>query len=144
MTIILIIGFIIKNSTLPFGQYLGSLIALLSYVSIYTGLFKEFTWINTLATDTNVNINSFVTCFDRKTDIHKLENESIWNRITIQNIRPNEKSSRDVPILRNNNINIELNRGEHILIVGPSGSGKSTLLEILAGVLPSSKNHIPL
>lgn len=142
MTIILIIGFIIKNSTLPFGQYLGSLIALLSYVSIYTGLFKEFTWINTLATDTNVNINSFVTCFDRKTDIHKLENESIWNRITIQNIRPNEKSSRDVPILRNNNINIELNRGEHILIVGPSGSGKSTLLEILAGVLPSSKKTI--
>ena len=139
MTIILIIGFIIKNSSLPSNQYLGSLVALFSYISIYTGLFKEFTWINTLATDTDVNIKSFIVCFDRKVDTHEHENSRHWNSVKIQNIRPDEKLSREVPALNNNNVNLKLNRGEHVLIMGSSGSGKSTILEILAGILPPAK-----
>lgn len=33
-----------------------------------------------------------------------------------------------------NNINLEINKGEFVLIVGKSGSGKSTLLHIIAGL----------
>ncbi len=33
-----------------------------------------------------------------------------------------------------NNINIEINKGEFVVIVGKSGSGKSTLLHIMAGL----------
>jgi len=36
------------------------------------------------------------------------------------------------------NINLELNRGSSIGIVGPSGSGKSTLLDIITGLQPAT------
>jgi ATP-binding cassette subfamily F protein 3 len=39
----------------------------------------------------------------------------------------------DTPVL--NNINFEINRGDHIAVVGENGQGKSTLLKTLAGEL---------
>ncbi len=41
---------------------------------------------------------------------------------------------QSVPALENINFNIE--RGEHVLVLGPSGCGKSTLLQIISGVIP--------
>ncbi len=37
---------------------------------------------------------------------------------------------------------MELGKGEHLLILGPSGKGKSTLLHLLAGLLTPSKGNI--
>jgi putative ABC transport system ATP-binding protein len=39
-------------------------------------------------------------------------------------------------------IDLTLNRGEILAIVGPSGSGKSTLLHVLAGVLTPNKGDV--
>lgn len=40
------------------------------------------------------------------------------------------------------NINLELNEGEIIVILGPSGSGKSTMLNLLSGIDSPTKGNI--
>ena len=43
-----------------------------------------------------------------------------------------------------NKINLKLNEGEKLAIVGPSGSGKSTILKILAGLILPTKGELKI
>lgn len=48
-------------------------------------------------------------------------------------------SDQAVPVL--NELNVSINEGEKILVIGPSGSGKSTFARCLSGVLPNKDNN---
>ena len=39
-------------------------------------------------------------------------------------------------------LNLKINRGDHIGIIGPTGSGKSTLVDILMGILKPTKGEV--
>lgn len=41
-----------------------------------------------------------------------------------------------------NNINLQINKGSHVAIVGPSGSGKSTFLNLMLGLYETTKGNI--
>ncbi len=43
-----------------------------------------------------------------------------------------------------NKLNLYLNSGENLAIVGPSGSGKSTILKILAGLIMPSEGELKI
>ncbi|WP_294363797.1 ABC transporter ATP-binding protein [uncultured Clostridium sp.] len=62
---------------------------------------------------------------------------SYQNKILIKNI---SKSFDNMEILKD--INIEVNEGELISILGPSGSGKSTIFNILTNIISSDKGEI--
>lgn len=62
---------------------------------------------------------------------------SYKNKILIKNI---SKSFDNMEILKD--INIEVNEGELISILGPSGSGKSTIFNILTNIISSDNGEI--
>ena len=41
-----------------------------------------------------------------------------------------------------NNINLEIEKGEYLVILGPTGAGKTTLLKIIVGLIPPTKGLI--
>lgn len=62
---------------------------------------------------------------------------SYQNKILLKNI---SKSFEDMEILKD--INIQVNEGELVSILGPSGSGKSTIFNILTNIINSDKGEV--
>lgn len=62
--------------------------------------------------------------------------------VTLENITKTFKRSSDQNLLVLDSINLTINEGEIVALLGPSGSGKSTLLRIIAGLIPPSSGNI--
>ena len=53
-----------------------------------------------------------------------------------------QRGAQDIPVLLG--INLDVNRGEFVALMGPSGSGKSTLLNLIAGIDQPSGGRIEI
>ncbi|SJZ30803.1 ABC transporter ATP-binding protein [Selenihalanaerobacter shriftii] len=63
--------------------------------------------------------------------------------VTIKNITKEfTDKETEKNILALNNINLEIEKGEFVCIIGASGCGKSTLLNLIAGFLEQTTGHI--
>lgn len=69
------------------------------------------------------------------------EKENIASKPVIS-IRHLSKSFGDLSILKN--VNLDLYKGENIVVLGRSGAGKSVLIKILIGLIPPDKGSIKI
>src|SRR5699024_6850986 len=61
------------------------------------------------------------------------------NVLQVENITFNRKNTKIL-----DGVNLEINAGSFVSIVGKNGSGKSTLLEIMAGVLQPNSGQVSM
>jgi putative ABC transport system ATP-binding protein len=63
--------------------------------------------------------------------------------ISIKNVCKTYRKENAEPVIAADNINLNINKGEFVAIVGPSGSGKSTLMNILGLLdIPDSGSYL--
>lgn len=56
------------------------------------------------------------------------------NVIEIRNLSKKYSNSRNVEVMALRHVNLNIEKGRFVAIVGPSGSGKSTLLHLIGGL----------
>jgi len=93
------------------------------------------------------NLKKDLEKFSNKNIIYKTTNEnnkSLIKNTPFENIEFKNVSfsysNRNLTIL--NKINIKVNKGEHIAIVGSSGSGKTTLIDLILGLISPNSGEI--
>ena len=71
----------------------------------------------------------------------KTVTDNYHDKIALQ-VREARKDFGKVPVLKG--INLEIQVGERVALMGPSGSGKSTLLNCICGIEPLDSGEISL
>lgn len=64
--------------------------------------------------------------------------------LTIQNVGKIFRVGKDVKVVGLKQVDLEIDRGEFVVISGPSGSGKTTLLNIVGGLDSASEGRVVL
>lgn len=65
-------------------------------------------------------------------------------KIHVEDLSHTFLEGKDSPCRALEDINLEIDRGEFVVLLGPSGCGKSTLLRILAGLLTPTRGKVLL
>lgn len=64
------------------------------------------------------------------------------NVIEIRNLSKKYSNSRNVEVMALRHVNLNIEKGRFVAIVGPSGSGKSTLLHLIGGLDMATEGSI--
>ncbi|MGC4035490.1 MAG: ABC transporter ATP-binding protein [Chitinophagaceae bacterium] len=138
--VITAVGYVYQN-TLPGHLFvLGSLVALLGFVNQFTSVFHDVAWQYTQIVQYNTDVQTARFIQEAYKQQHLPDEGKTlpenWNNISITNLNFSHKdvysSEEKAHSLHNININIE--RGKRIALIGESGSGKSTLMALLRGL----------
>ena len=105
----------------------------LGYANIKTGMYALDSLYEELISSGGVSIN----VEDVKDD---LSIGFAFNKLELKNVSFSYNSKKRVEILKN--VNLVINKGEFVGIVGVSGSGKSTLMDIMLGMIEPTKGSI--
>ncbi|MEN0003434.1 MAG: ABC transporter ATP-binding protein [Bacteroidota bacterium] len=122
---------------------IGGLVTLIGYVQRFTSIFHDIAWLYTQVVHYNTDIETAQNIVDAYAENHLPEDQDLlpanWKQIELKNLNfvHNKADERNGQLLGLHQLNIQLQKGKKIALIGESGSGKSTLLALLRGLYPS-------
>jgi ATP-binding cassette, subfamily B, bacterial len=119
---------------------IGTLTALYLYVDQITHVFYEMTWRYGYLVKKKVQLENIVPVTN-EFNKHKIKKEfqiqSDWKEIDIRGLTFDYENNYKNPVL--NNINLTIQKGEKVALIGESGCGKTTILKLIRGLYEPMK-----
>lgn len=136
-------GFILQSIYLEEKLIIGTLVALVAYANSFTSVFMDFTWLNTLSTNSYTNYNTYDISDSNQIANNTLSTSSPlqWKVAKVNNLKIKDNiQTKDfaITLLKENPLSFYFQKDTNIAIIGTSGIGKSTLLYLLKGLYESS------
>lgn len=148
--VVILIGYVWQHWVPGEVMLLGGLVTLMGYVERFTSVFHNVAYLYTDVVKDATNVKTAFIISEAYNEHHLPENDEAlpanWQNIDVRNLSFSHKGNedflpeevKDKPIAGLHNINVTLQRGKRIALIGESGSGKSTLLAVLRGLYPAA------
>jgi ATP-binding cassette, subfamily B, bacterial len=144
---VVVLGFVYQHWEPGKVFLIAGLVTLLGYVNQFTSVFQNVAGQYTDILQYNTNINAAGSISEVYESQHRPEKPALlpenWHTMEINRLNftyPGAFDQKYIPqSLHNLNMNIE--RGKKIALIGESGSGKSTLLSVLRGLYTTGKDE---
>ena len=136
----LALSIVVFSSSISLGMSAGEF---LSYFTALAFLIKPSKKLININKPLQIALAAGKSVFDlldqqEEPNLGKIKPKKFLGHISFKNVYFNYEGGKDVI----KNINIEINAGETIAIVGPTGSGKSTLIDLIAKFYRPSRGEI--
>jgi ATP-binding cassette, subfamily B, bacterial len=133
---VITVGYVFQNSSPAEPFMIGGLVILLGYVNQFTSVFNDIA-------SQYTQIVKFDTDIQNAADIESAAVEKprspkrlpgLWRVLDIRNLNFRRESTDSFERAGLYNINLRINKGQRIALIGESGSGKSTVLNLIRGL----------
>lgn len=133
-----VLGYVYQNYIPGETFYMGELVTLLIYVSQFTSVFNEVAhqYTRVVEYSTDIQMAEEIVKAYNKDHLPDINNTlpRDWQKLEIQDLCFTHSGKKDEKTGSLKNLNITIEKGKKIALIGESGGGKSTLLKLLRGL----------
>lgn len=128
-------GYLFINQKISLGEFTASLVAFSSLVNFTNEFFELTSFLNRFVFLVKPFFNFMNIRHNKRNEI----NDKKFKNIKLNNVSFIYPNTNKKAV---NNINIEINKGDKIALVGENGSGKSTLIKLILGLYTPTEGNV--